>query len=90
MNTFFNFSANVQNAFENDENQYMSFSKLLKDAKTKTYEAGITDADAQKVIKEKFALILGIDEKASAKEVRRAIQRNKYELFAVIEDTIED
>lgn len=90
MNTFFNFSANVQNAFENDENQYMSFSKLLKDAKTKVYEAGITDADAQKLIKEKFSLILGIDEKASAKEIRRAIQRNKYEIFAVIEDAIDD
>ena len=90
MNTFYNFSANVKNAFNNDENQYMNFSKLLSDYRRGVFEAGITKADADKLLKEKFRLIIGVDEKASAKEVRRAVEAHKHEIFAVMEDTIED
>ena len=32
MSKFMTFSTNVQNAFENDENNYMNFSQLLHDA----------------------------------------------------------
>ena len=33
---------------------------------------------------------MGLDEKASAKEIRKAIRRNKNEIFEVIEETVED
>ena len=32
MSKFMTFSANVQNAFENDESKYINFSQLLHDA----------------------------------------------------------
>lgn len=89
-NNFLNFSANVKSAFENDENRYLGFSKLLKDYTRGEFEGGISKADADKEIKDTFRLIMGVDEKASAKEIRRAIRRNKNEIFEVIEDTVED
>lgn len=90
MNNFMNFSAGIQAAFENDESKYMNFSKLLVDTARESFESGVNKADANALIREQFRNIMGIDEKASAKEVRRAIERNKHEIFAVIEDTIED
>lgn len=90
MNNFMNFSANIQDAFDNDEVKYMGFSKLLVDTAKGVFEGGITKADANKEIRDRFRLIMGIDEKASAKEVRRAIKRNKQEIFEVIEDTVEE
>lgn len=90
MNTFVNFSASVQNAFDNDEKKYIGFSQLLKDTANGVFEAGVTKADADKIIREKFRDIIGVDENASAKEIRRAIQRNKQEIFEVIEDVVDD
>lgn len=89
-NNFFNFSANVKDAFENNETKYIGFSQLLKDYAKGELADGITKADADKEIKETFRLIMGVDEKASAKEIRKAIRRNKNEIFEVIEDTVED
>lgn len=89
-NNFLNFSANVKDAFENDETKYMGFSQLLKDYANGSFASGISKADADKEIKDRFRLIMGIDEKASAKEIRKAIRRNKNEIFEVIEDTVED
>lgn len=89
-NNFLNFSANIQSAFENDETKYIGFSQLLKDYAKGEFEGGISKADADKEIRDTFRLIMGLDEKASAKEVRRAIRRNKNEIFEVIEDTVED
>ena len=90
MNTFYNFSANIREAFNNEEARYINFSALLKDASRNVYQAGITKADADKMIRDQFRLILGVDEKATAKEIRRATEAHKHEIFAVIEDTIED
>lgn len=42
------------------------------------------------MIREKFRLIMGIDETASQKEIRRAIEAHKQEIFNVIEDTVDD
>lgn len=89
-NNFLNFSANVKTAFENDETKYMGFSQLLKDYAKGELESGVTKADADKEIRDTFKLIMGVDEKASAKEIRKAIRRNKNEIFEVIEDTVED
>ena len=90
MSKFVNFSANVQNAFENNESDYLNFSQLLKDARTGVFQSGITAADAKEMIQEKFRLIMGVDENASQKEIRRAIERHRQELFEVIEDAVDD
>lgn len=90
MSKFMNFSASVQNAFDNDESAYMNFSQLLADYRRGVFQSGITKADADEMIKEKFRLIMGIDETASKKEIRRAINRHKSEIFEVVEDSIED
>ena len=44
-NNFFNFSATVKDAFENDETKYVGFSQLLKDSANGFYEACITKDD---------------------------------------------
>lgn len=90
MNRFFNFSANIKNAFDNSESDFMNFSKLLSDYRLGTFESGITKADADKMIKDKFRLIMGVDEHASSKEIRRAIEFHKHEIFAVIEDVVDE
>ena len=90
MSKFMNFSANIQNAFDNNESEYMNFSQLLHDAGNGVFQSGITSADANEMIREKFRLIMGVDKNASKKEIRRAIERNRHEIFAVLEDTIDD
>lgn len=90
MSKFMTFSANVQNAFDNNESDYMNFSRLLRDTTNGVFESGITSADANEMIREKFRLILGVDENAKAKEIRRAIKRHKDEIFEVITDTVDD
>ena len=90
MNRFFNFSSEVKNVFENSEEKYLGFSKLLSDYTKNVFESGITKADADKEITNTFKLLIGVDENASAKEIRRAIKRHKNEIFEVIEDTVED
>ena len=68
----------------------MNFSQLLHDASTGVFQSGITSADANEMIREKFRLIMGVDKNATQKEIRRAIERNRLEIFEVIEDEIEN
>lgn len=90
MSKFMSFSANIQNAFDNNEENYVNFSQLLHDATNGVFQSGITSADANEMIREKFRLIMGVDKNSTPKEVRRAIERNRQEIFEVIEDTIDD
>lgn len=90
MSKFMNFSANVQSAFDNNESDYMNFSQMLRDYRVGTFQAGVTKADADELLREKFRLVMGIDENASPKEVKRAIKRSKNEIFEIIEDTVDD
>ena len=90
MGKFMNFAATTQAAFDNDESAYMNFSQLLADYNRGVFQSGITKADADEMIKEKFRLIMGIDETASKKDIRRAINRHKNEIFEVIEDTVDN
>ena len=90
MNNFYNFSANIKESFDNDEKNYMEFSKLLHDAAYGVYESGMTKADADKMIRGQFRLILGLEENAKPKEIRRAITAHKNEIFAIIEDAVDD
>lgn len=89
-NSFVNFSASNKAAFDNDETKYIGFSQLLKDYADGNFQGGITKADADEEIRNTFRLIMGVDEKASAKEIRKAIRRNKDAIFEVIEDTVDD
>ena len=90
MGKFMNFAAATQAAFDNDESNYMNFSQLLADYNRGVFQSGITKADADEMIREKFRLIMGVDETASKKDIRRAIIRHKNEIFEVIEDTIDN
>lgn len=90
MNKFMTFSANVQNAFDNDESKYLNFSQLLIDYTSNTFQSGITKADADEMIREKFRLIMGVDSNSSKKDIRRAFQKNKDELFQIIEDVVDN
>lgn len=90
MNKFYNFSANVKDSFDNKESNYMEFCKLLHDAAHGDYETGMNKSEADEMIRGQFRLILGLSEDAKPKEVRRAINAHKNEIFAIIEDTIDD
>ena len=90
MGKFMNFAASTQAAFDNDESTYMNFSQLLADYNRGVFQSGITKEDADEMIKQKFRLIMGVDETASKKEIRRAINRHKNEIFEVIEDTVDN
>lgn len=90
MSKFMTFTANIQNAFNNNESEYANFSQLLRDTRKGVFQSGITAADANEMIREKFRLIMGVDENATQKEIRRAIESHKQEIFNVIEDTVDD
>lgn len=90
MSRFMNFSANVKNAFDNDVNNYANFSQLLRDASTGIFQSGITSADANEMIREKFRLILGVDENATQREMRNAIELHRVEVFQVLSEIVDD
>ena len=83
------FNATVQNAFDNDNENFVNFSQLLVDAargEVQEYSA----KDANKKIVEKFRSALGITENDRPQTVRRAIRANKDLVFTLIEETIEE
>lgn len=83
------FDANVQRAFDNDNENLIHFSELLLDAargEVKTYSA----KEANKKIVEKFRSALGIEPTDRPQHVRRAIRANQNLVFALIEETVEE
>ena len=99
MNKFMTFNATVQNAFNNDENDYKAFNKLLVDA----YKGTVADFSAKEAndkIVEIFRKVIGCDENSTQKEIRKAIRRNQcdkavqfinsYEIPFVLQDEIKD
>lgn len=84
-----NFSAQTQDVFENDIEQYTCFSKLLVDTGRNAIEV-YSKEDANKKIREKFNAVLGLDEKSTRKEMRKAIRKNQIEIFEIIEETVEN
>lgn len=83
------FNTTVQNAFDNDNANFINFSELLLDAargEVKEYSA----KEANKKIVEKFRAALGIDVNDRPQHVRRAIRANKDLVFTLIEETIEE
>ena len=82
MAKFMNFSAHVQNVFENDESKFMGFQSLLHDA---TVGKGEVEGYSKKEVNDKivslFRAAIGCDETSSAKEIRKAIRRNQNVIF---------
>lgn len=90
MNKFMTFDAHTREVFDNDENKFDSFKKLLLDAASGDYEEGVTAKEANAKIVSKFKQVIGLDDNANKIEIRKAIRRNQPTLFAIIEETVED
>ncbi len=87
-NKFLTFSDSVQAQFADCE-EFATFSKLMVDtAKNEVEVYSVKQANA--VIREKMFAVLGIDEKSTRREIRKAIRKNKYEVYDVLEDTLEN
>ena len=89
MKNLLKFNVTVQNAFDNDNENFMSFSELLKDYAHNELKE-ISKKEASKKIVEKFRAALGIDEGDKPQVVKRAIRANKDLVFTLIEETIEE
>ena len=89
MSKFMRFDSVVRNAFENDEAQFVNFSKLLVDAAKKEVKE-YSQAEANKVIVERFRAALGIEANDRPQAVKRAIRANRELIFTIIEETIEE
>ena len=89
MGKFMNFDLNVRNAFDNNEETYMSFNKLMMDAAHGSLD-GVTPKQANDKIVEMFRSVIGVDEHATKAEVRKAIRRNQTAVFEIIEEVIDD
>lgn len=68
----------------------MKFTKLMIDTAKGINAENYSMTDSNTAIRKRFSEILGVDEHASRKEIRRALRKHKDEFFEVIEDTIED
>ena len=88
MNKFVNFNAHVRSVFEDSEEKFEAFTKLMLDTATGDLEDGITLKDASKKIVSKFNAMLGIDEKSTKAEIRKAIRKNQQLLFDLIEEVV--
>lgn len=87
MSKFMRFSANVQNVFNNDVNDFMAFSELLTDVARGAQK--VTKEEANKKIVDVFQSVLGLDKNSTPREVRKAIQRNQQLVFDIIEETVQ-
>lgn len=90
MANFMKFDTNVRSIFENDETKFVAFNKLMTDASVGRYEEGISPADANEKIRKIFREAIGVSEKATKQEVRKAIKKraNAQVLFDLIEELV--
>ena len=85
---FMTFSDIVKAQFDDGE-EFATFAKLMIDT-AKNAVSTYSVEEANEVIRQKMFSILGLDESCSRKELRRAIRKNRYEIFDVIEETVEN
>lgn len=82
-----NFTNNdVRNIFA--ETSYDDFSQLMFD--TGMGQSKVETKDANDKIREIMFSVLGVDEKCSRRELRKAIRRHKIDIFEIIEETVEN
>lgn len=70
------------------ENSYEDFSQLMFD--TGMGQSKVNKEDANAKIREIMFSVLGVDEKCTRKELRKAIRRHKVDIFEIIEETVEN
>ncbi|MCQ2148370.1 MAG: hypothetical protein MJZ16_12795 [Bacteroidales bacterium] len=68
---------------------FSDFSRLMFDT-AKGQLNGVSKQEANDKIREVMFSVLGVDETASRKELRKAIRRHKTDIFEVIEDTLDE
>ena len=83
-----NFDAHVRDVFENDDNKFNAFSKLMLDTANANFEEGIDAKSANEKIVSMFKQIIGYDEKSTKAEIRKAIRKNQQVLFDLIEEVV--
>ena len=83
-----NFDAHVRDVFENDDNKFNAFSKLMLDTANANFEEGIDAKSANEKIVSMFKQIIGCDEKSTKAEIRKAIRKNQQVLFDLIEEVV--
>lgn len=89
MAKFMQFDMNVKNVFDNNENDYNAFNKLMLDYSHNALD-GISVKEANQKIVEIFRNVIGCDEKSTKAEIRRGIRRNQNLIFDLIEVVIDD
>lgn len=89
MAKFMQFDMNVKNVFDNNENDYNAFNKLMLDYSHNALD-GISVKEANQKIVEIFRNVISCDEKSTKAEIRRGIRRNQAVLFDLIEVVIDD
>ena len=88
MKNLMKFNVTVQNAFDNDNDNFMNFSELLKDYANN--ELKVSKKEASKKIVEKFCAALGVEPTDKPQVIRRAVRANRDLVFTLIEETIEE
>lgn len=78
----------VNEVFAEKEYDINEFSQLMFD--TGMGESKIDTKEANEKIREIMFSVLGVDEKCSKKELRKAIRRHKIDIFEIIEETVEN
>ena len=89
MKNLMTFNTTVQNAFNNDNEEFINFSELLYDVYHNQVKE-FTAKEAKEKIQEKFRAALGIDPSDKPQKVRRAIKANRELVYTLIEETIDD
>lgn len=86
-----NFSLEAKEAFNNNTDEIMAFSKILLDTAKGNY-VNYSKAEANEIIRAKFNEVLGFSagEKPDRKALRNAIRRHKIDIYEIIEETIEN
>lgn len=82
------FKSNELNMIFSGDVDYTDYFQLMVD--TAAGRAKVAVDEANQKIREVMFSILGIDEKASRRELRKAIRRHKTEVFEVIEETVQN
>ncbi len=80
-------SENLNMIFSGDTN-YENYFQLMQD--TAMGRAKVDKTEADNKIREVMFSILGVEENASRKELRKAIRRHKVEIFEIIEETVQN
>lgn len=70
------------------ENDYSDFSQLMFD--TAMGEEKVSKDEANAKIRDIMFSVLGVDEKCTKRELRKAIRRHKIDIFEIIEETVEN